>query len=155
MVDAAKAYCPDCGSPMDEEQKRTISSEYDSLMKTQQLSQTTEFRLSEHFTQSSDSIPIKKDADKPNKVRKDRKTTVINLQPIAPETSVVRESSEIPASQPENERNRNVDQDTSVDTTPKSNKKFYIITGGVVLLFLFLALIVVVILGFLYWNNQK
>ncbi len=53
MVDASKAYCPDCGTPMDEEEKRTGSSEFDSLMKTQQVSKTTQFRLIKQFNLSS------------------------------------------------------------------------------------------------------
>ncbi len=34
MVDPAKAYCPDCGMPMDEEQQRDELSEFDSLLGT-------------------------------------------------------------------------------------------------------------------------
>lgn len=33
-VDPAKAYCPDCGMPMDEEDQRDELSEFDSLLGT-------------------------------------------------------------------------------------------------------------------------
>lgn len=144
MVDVSKAYCPDCGSPMDEEQKRAGSSEYDSLMKTQQISKTTQFKLSEYFNQSSGSVQPQSDNGKLNEVENERKSVVVNLQPIAP-------VSEIISTQSGSEVNRNADVKAYVNENSKPNKIIYIVIGSIILI-LFLALVLLGILGFLYWK---
>jgi hypothetical protein len=53
QVAESKAYCPDCGAPMDEEQKREGSSEFDSQMKTQNLKTSDQFRLLEQLNNST------------------------------------------------------------------------------------------------------
>jgi hypothetical protein len=40
MVPAAKAFCPGCGEPFVEEQKRTTTSEFESVDHTQRMGQT-------------------------------------------------------------------------------------------------------------------
>ena len=152
MVDESKAYCPDCGLPMDEEQKRVGSSEYDSFMKTQQISKTTQFKLSEHFNQSDSSVPPPKDADKPSEFGNQRKSVVLNLQPIAPVADAIPQQSETIPPQWGSASDPVADKNASVDSSSRSNKKVYLIAGGVISLLLFLALIALVIIGFLYWN---
>jgi len=155
MVDVSKAYCPDCGTPMDEEQKRTGSSEYDSLMKTQRVSKTTQFKLLEHFNLTSAFAPPKKDASESNKVENEEKSPQLNVQPAAPVTYVTPKQPDAAPPRLEGEFNPIAERDVSNDATSKSNKKFYIVAGGIILLFLFLALISVIILGILYWNYLK
>jgi hypothetical protein len=53
MVAESKAYCPDCGAPMDAEQDRFASSAFDIQMKTENISPTTQFRLLEELNQST------------------------------------------------------------------------------------------------------
>ena len=53
MVDPAKAYCPDCGMPVDEEQQRDESSEFDSQIKTQNVTPSARFRLIKQFKLSA------------------------------------------------------------------------------------------------------
>ncbi len=152
MVEVSKAYCPNCGTPMDEEQKRDGSSEYDSLIKTQQVSKTTQFKLLEHFKLSSTFDPPQKDAGESNEVENDGKSAQLNVQPVTydtpkqPDTAVPQLGSEF---------NPIADKDASIDSNSKSDKNFYIVAGGIILFFLFLALMSAVILGILYWNYLK
>ncbi|MCY7374742.1 MAG: hypothetical protein LH472_02065 [Pyrinomonadaceae bacterium] len=150
-VDVSKAYCPECGAPMDEEQKRTGASEYDSLMKTQQISRTTQFKLSEYFNQSPN-LAQPKDTGQSNEAGNERKSVVFNLQSIAPPANVTSQKPENVAPQTGNESNRIADRKASVEDASKSQKKAQVVFVGIILLFLFLALIVVIILGILYWR---
>lgn len=155
MVDVSKAYCPDCGSPMDEEQKRAGSSEYDSFMKTQQISKTTQFKLSEHFNQSANPAPPQKDTGQPNEFGNERKSVVLNLQPIAPVIDATPRQTETVAPQSGSNFNPAADKNAFIDSSSKPNKKIYIIVGGAILLFLLLALVAAIVTGILYWNYSK
>ncbi len=155
MVDVSKAYCPNCGTPMDEEQKRIGSSEYDSLIKTQRVSKTTQFKLLEYFNLSSTLAPPKKDADELNEVENEGKSVQLNVQPVTPVTRVTPKQPDPAVPQLGSEFNPIADRDASIDSTSKSDKKFYTVAGGIILLFLFLAIISAVILGILYWNYLK
>jgi hypothetical protein len=53
MVPVSKAYCPDCGAAMDEEQLREAASEYESQSKTQNLNSTSQLLLLEEFNLSN------------------------------------------------------------------------------------------------------
>jgi len=151
MIDAAKAYCPDCGTSMDEEQKRVGSSEFDSLGKTQRLSKTTQFRLLEQLNLSSIFSPPQTGENESKAVETDVKIVQPNvgqqarIKPKQPETA---------AAKPENVINLTAENDRKTGDASNSNKRLYFVLGGIILLFFVLALIVI-IYGFLFWNYFK
>lgn len=51
-VDASKSYCPECGAPMEEELQSDSNSEFDSMMRTQNINKTTQLRMLEEFNLS-------------------------------------------------------------------------------------------------------
>ncbi len=155
MVEVSKAYCPNCGTPMDEEQKRDGSSEYDSLMKTQQVSKTTQFKLLEHFNLTSAFAPPKIDASESSEVENEGKSVQLNAQPALPVTYITPKQPDTAESQLRSEFNPVANKDASIDSNSKSDKKFYIVAGGIILFFLFLAIISVVFLGILYRDYLK
>lgn len=71
MVDETKAFCSNCGNPMDDEQKRTGSSEFDALAKTQNLSATRHLEILEQFNLSMIFAPSKKTPKVSQKVEPD------------------------------------------------------------------------------------
>ena len=149
-VDAAKAYCPDCGTPMDEEQKRVGSSEFDSSGKTQRLSKTTQFRLMEQLNLSSFFAPPQMGEKESKAVETDVKVVQpsgrqqAQIKPIQPET----------AAKPKNVINLTAEKDRKTGDASNPNKRLYFILGGIILLFFGLAFIVI-IFGFLYLNYFK
>ena len=167
MVDDSKAYCPDCGAPMDEEQKRSGSSEYDSLMKTQNLNMTSQLKILEQFNLSSVFTPPS--ADEAGAVKKEpvpvrepvpvkepspiRETKTVQLQAI-PEIDVNagQPAPVIPSSK--SESSFSATDNSVINTEPNSKKTLYIV-GGVALLITALGLAAAVTFGILYWYNAK
>lgn len=145
-VDAAKAYCPECGAAMDEEEKRTSFSEFDQLMKTQNINSTTHFRLMEQFKlstvfkppQASGSEKNKETAAKPAQADKPPPEKISNPKP--PE-NLTNSPSRTVGGQIENR--------VSDDKTQNSDTKKYIVIG--VISFLLALLVVSVILSLLIW----
>lgn len=150
-VDATKAYCPECGSAMDEEEKRTSFSEFDQLMKTQNINSTTHFRLMEQFKLSSVFKPPQgAEADQnleKNKEVADAKAAVAKTPPEKtpdPKLAVVNT-----ASAARGKVGGQIENKPEDDKTSTSNTKMYIIIGAATF---FLALFVVsIVLGLLYW----
>lgn len=136
-VDEAKAYCPECGAAMDEEEKRAGISEFDSLMKTQNISSTTQFRLMEQFNLST----IFK-MPKPTKVEEKQKTGTSqpDEKPKGQTLSEQTHKKTVPVV-----KDKKAESDTS-----NSNKKLYFVLAAVSLFFV-LALISVIILSFYLW----
>lgn len=159
MVDPSKAYCPDCGAAMDEEQGRGGVSEYDSLMKTQNLNATAHFKILEQFNLSSVFRLPPEDTDEPKAVESEAKPVKFDKQP---ETHISPKQPENVVSVPKNTddiKPKNI-EDAAIKTPPvienatDSKKTKYIILGAGLLLF-GLALIFVIILGFIYWNYYR
>ena len=155
MVDESKAYCPDCGTPMDEEQRRSNeASEFDSLMKTQNINVTSHLKMIEQFNLSSvfpppqvidESAAAKKE---PGVVKRETKT--VQLQAI-PETNPKQPDNT--TRKPEKENNLSSSNNAVAGSTSNSNKTTYIV-GGIVLLFLALGVAAAVTFGILYWYNK-
>lgn len=151
-VDAAKAYCPECGSAMDEEEKRTSFSEFDQLMKTQNINSTTHFRLMEQFKLSSVFKPPQgAEADQnleKNKEVSDANPAVANIPP--PEkTSDTKPAVVSTANAARGTVGGQIENKPEGDKTSTSNKKTYIIIGAATF---FLALFIVsAVLIFIYW----
>lgn len=153
-VETSKAYCPDCGTPMDEEEKREGFSEFDSLGRTQNLSKTTQFRLLEQFNISSIFTPPQVNENQPkadqnevkaNDVKAEVKATPVNghqqaqIKPKQPGSAMPK---------PENVINLKAVNDPKAGSAPASNKNLYYILGGI-LLFFVLTFIGISILGIL------
>lgn len=155
MVDESKAYCPDCGTPMDEEQRRTGASEYDSLMKTQNINVTSHLKMMEQMNLSSIFTPPK--TDEPETAKKEpfavkRETKTVQLQPITENNSSVKQPiNTVP--KPKTENNLSSNNNAVAGDVPSSKKTLYII-GGVVLLLIALAVAAAVTFGILYWYNK-
>jgi hypothetical protein len=151
-VDAAKAYCPECGSAMDEEEKRTSFSEFDQLMKTQNINSTTHFRLMEQFKLSSVFKPPQAaEADQnleKNKEAAAAKATAANAPP--PEkTPDQKFAAAGAANAARGTVGGQIENKPAGDNTSTSNTKIYIIIGAATF---FLALFVIsIVLGLLYW----
>lgn len=154
MVEESKAFCPDCGMAVDEEQKRIRPSEYDSLVKTKPVSQTTQFKLAEHFKLSSAFAPPKKAVGESNEGRNKGKPVHLIVQPLIPIKRDTPKRLDTEVIQLGSEFNLIVDRDTSIESTLESDKKFYTV-AGIISFSLSLALISAVILGILYWNYLK
>lgn len=155
MVDETKAYCPDCGSPMDEEQRRSGSSEYDSLMKTQNINLTSQLKLIEDFNLSSVFTPPK-DADEQPEVKKEAPvnkvgTKTIQLQAI-PE--VISNNNQKEPIVFDSQRAGNASVNKEINKAANSNKTLYIV-GGLGIFVLALILIAIVTFAILYWYNSK
>lgn len=161
VVDASKAYCPDCGTPMDEELRRNDSSEFDSLMKTQNINRTTQLRLLEQFELSSFFTPPPQDSNQPNVARSEPKANPPNEIKVkaAPPNEIkviANPPSEIRATaNPPNEIKEAQYIQIQPEAAPKkSGKRLYIGLG--IGLFLFICVLIgVIILGLLYWQYSK
>ena len=138
-VDALKAYCPECGAPMDEELQRNGSSEFDSMMRTQNISRTTQFRLMEDFNLSA----------------------VFNTKDL--EETARRENGATQFSPPPNNQRKTESiviepQNVSGAATKKpekdSNKKAYL-SVGIGLVIFALILIAAIIVGILVWKYSR
>ncbi len=156
-VDITKAYCPDCGMPMDEEQKRKGSSEFDSVMKTQNLSPTTQYRLMEQFNLST-VFKLPKDANESKAVENNEPAAVENKVESVPLN--VPPETRIEPKPPENKseienKSKLVAKINQLFGGDSDSKTLLYVTFGVVSLFLVLALISVIILGILFWNYSK
>lgn len=160
MVDTSKAYCPDCGTAMDEEQERDEVSEYDSLMQTRNLNPTAHLKLLEQFNLSSVFRLPPEDADEPKVVESEVKPAKFDSQP---ETHIRPKQPENVESAPKNTdsiKPKNADavavnSPPIVEDVPKNSKKNQYIVLGAVLLLFGLALIFITILGFVYWNYYR
>lgn len=145
-VDAAKSYCPDCGAPMEEELGRDGSSELDSMMRTQNISRTTQFRLMEDFNLST--IFTTKDITESDAGASE--TTQLS-QPAQWETQSNQKKPETIVLQPQSEGGVSTKKP---ETTASSNKKVYIVVG--IGLFIFaLLLIVAIIIGILFLSRLR
>lgn len=118
-VEVSKAFCPDCGSPMDEEQKRVISSEYDSLIETEPVSQATQAKLKEHFKLLSSFARLQKDPSESNESGNEGKSAQLNAPPV---TYVTPKQPDVAVPQLGSEFNHITDKDAPIDTTSKSDK---------------------------------
>ena len=156
MVDESKAYCPDCGTPMDEEQRRSNeASEFDSLMKTQNINVTSHLKIIEQINLSSVFTPPQV-ADEPAAAKKEpsavkRETKTVQLQAI-PEINTKQPDNT--ASKSRKEGSLSSDNNAVVSNTPNSNKTAIYIIGGVVLLLLALGFAAAVTFGLLSWFNK-
>ncbi len=159
MVDASKAYCPDCGTAMDEEQGRDGHSEYDSLMQTRNLNPTAHLKLLEQFNLSSIFKLPPEDANESKTVESEAKPARFDRQPEThirskrPENiiSVSENANDI---KPKSTGDVAIKPSPIIENAPNSKKNLYI-TLGAVLLLSGLALILIIILGFIYWNYYK
>ena len=160
MVDTSKAYCPDCGTAMDEEKGREGVSEYDSLMQTRNLNATAHLKLLEQFNLSSVFRLPPEDADEPEAVENEIKPTKIENEP---ETHIKAKQPENILSVPESSNDikpKNIDDAAAINTplvienVQNSKKTPYIVLGAVLLLF-GLALLFIIVSGFVYWNYYK
>ena len=155
MVDESKAYCPDCGTPMDEEQRRSNeASEFDSLMKTQNINVTSHLKMIEQFNLSS-AFPPPQVADEPAAAKKEpgavkRETKTVQLQAI-PEISTKQPHNT--AFKSEQESSLSSNRNAVAGNTSDSKKTLYIV-GGLVLLLLALGFAAAVTFGILYWFNK-
>jgi hypothetical protein len=155
MVDESKAYCPDCGTPMDEEQRRSNeASEFDSLMKTQNVNVTSHLKMIEQFNLSSVFTPPQV-ADEPAAKKETgavkRETKTVQLQAIP----------EISAKQPDNtafksEKQSSLSSNNNavVSNTANTNKTTLYIVGGIVLLLMALGFAAAITFGILSWFNK-
>jgi len=149
-VDEAKAYCPDCGTPMESEQKRVGSSEFDSLGQTQRLSKTTQFRLLEQFNLSSIFSPPPRGENESKAVENDVKV----VQPSGSQQAQIKPKQlDNAAPKPEKVINLTAENQQKTGDASNPNKKLYFVLG-VILLFFVLTLIGVIILGILFWNYK-
>jgi hypothetical protein len=154
MVDESKAYCPDCGTPMDEEQRRNGSSEYDSLMKTQNINVTSHLKMIEQFNLSSVFTPPQVTDEsgaakkEPGIVRSETKT--VHLQAI-PEISTKQTVNTAFKSEKESSLSSN---NNAVAVNTSDSKKTLYIVGGIVLLLLALGFAAAVTFGILSWFNK-
>ncbi len=155
MVDESKAYCPDCGTPMDEEQRRSNeASEFDSLMKTQNVNVTSHLKMIEQFNLSSVFTPPQV-TDEPAAANKEpgavkRETKTVQLQAI-PETNTKQPDNT--AFKSEKESSLSSNNNVVVTNTSDSKKTLYIV-GGIVLLLLALGFAAAVTFGILSWFNK-
>lgn len=155
MVDESKAYCPECGSPMDEEQRRSGASEYDSLMKTQNINLTSQLKLIEDFNLSSVFTPPK-NTDEQNELKKEAPvdkigSKTIQLQAI-PEITTKNSQNEAAVHPAPSAGKASVNNKT--DSAANSNKTLYML-GGLGIFILALTLIAFVTFAVLYWYNSK
>lgn len=153
MVDESKAYCPDCGTPMDEEQRRSGASEYDSLMKTQNINVTSHLKMIEDFNLSSVFAPPKA-AEESATAQKETaapkmETKTIHLQAIS-DTNIKQPVNNV--AEPKVESNVSSNSSAAVGSEPNSKKTLYIV-GGAGLLFLALAVAAAATFAILYWYN--
>lgn len=156
MVDESKAYCPDCGTPMDEEQRRSNeASEFDSLMKTQNINVTSHLKMIEQFNLSSVFNPPQV-ADELAAAKKEpgaarRETKTVQLQAI-PEISTKQPDNTALRSEKKSSPSSN--NNAVVSNTANSNKTTLYIVGGIVLLLLALGFAAAVTFGILSWYNK-
>lgn len=143
-VDAAKAFCPDCGSPMEEELKDNSSTEFDSMMRTQNINKTAQLRMLDEFNLSG-IFNLSKETEESNRVESQ---PLIPAPPVArqeplfdpnkTQTIILKPQNDFPAATKKPE------------VTANSNKKLFVALGAG-LLFFILAFVVLIIIGLLYW----
>lgn len=180
MVDSQKAYCPDCGAPMDEEQKRESSSEFDNLAKTQNLNSTMQKQLLENLNLSfifakkdlTDSSENKIEPEKESFNKQQVETKTESFQPPSelknesfkptPEPVIPKAAGEVRNEPALSEKARaaiepqTVNQ-TTAQTVPVNGKKFnqkiFLIIGlsALALFVLFLLALTMAILGYVYY----
>lgn len=138
-VDAQKAYCPDCGAPMDEELERSGSSEFDSMMRTQNISRTTQFRLMEDFNLSA--VFNTKDLEETNERENGAAQISPNRNNQKPAESVFIEPP-------------NVSEKAVQKTGANSDQKSYIYVGIGLTVFA-LILITAIVAGILVWKYSR
>ncbi len=141
-VDALKAYCPDCGAAMDEELERSGSSEFDSMMRTQNISRTTQFRLMEDFNLSA--VFNTKDLEETNGHRN-------GAAQISPNANNNQRRAESVVIEPQNVSGAATKKNEAVSN---SGKKIYIYVGIGLAVFAFI-LIAAIVVGILVWNHSR
>lgn len=176
MVAESKAYCPDCGAPMDEEQKRSDSYELDSQRKTENLSPSNQFRLFEQLNLSSffnfkppnsnefktvenevTQVQLNSTENQPKLVQFNPFDDLTNTNHIIPPAAA--KINTIPptniAVEPQNKSDLPITNNATIGNAPNSRKTFYIV-GGIIIVFLFFIIaIVTVILSIVYLNFWK
>jgi hypothetical protein len=146
-VDSQKAYCPDCGTPMEEEQKKSRVSEFDNLIKTQNINPSQQIQFLDKLNLSF-IFASKNDKQTPENVEVENKSF---KQPITPEKTNAQPqtapTTRQPSAKPE------AVSETAVEFGKKSAKKEYIVIGALVLavLALFLIALVITLLGYIYF----
>lgn len=146
-VEASKAYCLECGAPMDEERKNSDSSEFDSLMQTQNINRTNQFRLIEQFNLSS-IFSAPKNVNESNAVENETKPVSANPQR---ETQNNQRKTESIALKPQIEDSA---ASKKTEAAFNSNKRLYVALG-VGLFFLVSVLTAAIVFGFLFWNYSR
>lgn len=180
MVDSQKAYCPDCGTPMDEEQRRESTSEFDNLAKTQNLNSTMQQQFLDNLNLSfifakkdlaespenkiepekesfnKPQVETKKESSAPqfeSKTESFRPTAepVISKAPSVSESQAFRnEKTGVTVEAPAT--NRTTVQ-TATESWKKLNSKTYLLIGLAILalIVLFLLAVTIAVLGFIYY----
>ena len=171
----SKAYCPDCGAPMDDEQKRSGSYELDSQMKTENISPSNQFRLLEQLNLSSffnfkpqnsnefktvenevAQVQLNSTENQPKLVQFNPFDDLTNTNHIIP--PAVAKINTMPtniAVEPQNKPDLPVTNNAPVSNAPNSKKKIYIV-GSIIIVFLFFIMAIVsVILSITYLNLWK
>lgn len=66
MVDAAKAFCPECGNPMEIEEQRQVPAEFDSYEDTEKITRSARrLMIQEMELDISESPPLKETDQEP------------------------------------------------------------------------------------------
>jgi hypothetical protein len=66
MVDAAKAFCPECGNPMEIEEQRQVPAEFDQYQSTEKITRSGyEMMIKEMELDISESPPLKETDQEP------------------------------------------------------------------------------------------
>lgn len=176
MVAESKAYCHDCGAPMDDEQKRSGSYELDSQMKTQNLGSTDQLLLLEQLNLSSffnfkpqNSNEFKTVENEVTQVRlnsTENQPKLVKFYPFDDLTNTnhiippaVAKINTIPptniAIELQNKPDLPVTNNAPIGNASNSKKKFYIV-GGIIIVFLFFIIAIIsVILSIIYLNLWK
>jgi hypothetical protein len=125
MVDEAKAFCPGCGNAFVEEEKRTVSSSFDTMDSTVQLGQTMYDQMlvdmGLHTSKSPDA--------------QDKRAEVV--VPLAPLTPAARPAAQEPS------------------TAAPSSVKRWLLIAGLLIALLFLVLIALGIAGFIFYSSFR
>lgn len=147
MVDAAKAFCPGCGSPLVAEQARESSSEFESSDKTMQMNESMYNRLVDEIGKAPaplgqppkpvNSLPKPEGAViDPMAVsmvgKKFKEVSVTQIKPI----TAVRPPAPPPGTAPAAESSEPPDARTSAAAPPRKGKLKWVILAAIVLLVL-------------------
>ncbi len=143
-VEASKSYCPECGAPMEEELENNSASEFDSMMRTQNINKTTQLRMLEEFNLSG-FFQTPTGADEPALVETEPDAPAPPIQrqeplfdPSKTQTIILSPQIELPATAAK-----------KPEVAANSNKKLFVVLGAG-LVFFILIVVGLVIAGLLY-----